>query len=250
LRALAVFVFAALLPGQQSDHPPNLTAARQAEQAGQYAEAERIYTQLLTRQPDAELYQRLGLVRHMQNKFASAAEAFRQALRLSPDLWGSHLFLGIDLYRMNRFDEADGELTAANRLRPNEPEILFWSGATKLARHDYLDGFAILEKLLERDPSNTEALRMLAESYASFGTSLLDDVGNRYPNSAAGLMVEGKAFEFEGSYLAAKEAYEAAYALMPNRPGLREAIARVDARLKADGTSGARRPAQPEGLPH
>lgn len=218
-------------PGLEAD----LAAARKAEQAGQFAEAEKIYAQLLAQRPDAELYQRLGLVRHMQNNFSSAAHAFRQALKLSPDLWGSHLFLGIDLYRMNQFEEADQQLTAADFLRPNEPETLFWSGATKLARHDYMAGFEILEKVLERDPSNAEVLRMLAESYATFGTSLLNDVGEKYPNSVPGLIVQGEAFEFEGAYGPAKEAYQAALSQSPDRPGLREAIARVDLRLKAGG---------------
>jgi tetratricopeptide (TPR) repeat protein len=237
VRVFAVLLLAAVLLGQQPSVRADLGAARKAEQDGQFAAAEKIYAQLISGRPDAELYQRLGLVRHMQNKFSSAAEAFRQALKLSPDLWGSHLFLGIDLYRLNRFDEADVQLTAADHLRPNEPEILFWSGATKLARHDYMAGFEILEKVLERDPTNAEVLRMLAESYATFGTSLLDEVGNRYPNSAPGLVVQGQAFEFEGAYGPAKEAYEAALDLAPGRLGLREAIARVDARLKAGAGS-------------
>jgi tetratricopeptide (TPR) repeat protein len=237
VRVFAVLLIAAVLFGQQPSASADLAAARKAEQAGQFAAAEQIYAQLVSERPNAELYQRLGLVRHMQNKFSSAAEAFRQALELSPDLWGSHLFLGIDLYRLNQFDEADQQLAVANHLRSNEPEILFWSGATKLARHDYMAGFEILEKVLERDPANAEVLRMLAESYATFGTSLLDEVGNRYPNSAPGLVVQGQAFEFEGAYGPAKEAYQAALALRPDRPGLLEAIARVDARLKAGGGS-------------
>lgn len=219
--------------GQQRDPGSDQAAAQKAEQAGQFAVAEQIYIRLLSDRQDPELYQRLGLVRHMQNKFSSAAEAFRQALKLSPDLWGSRLFLGIDLYRMNQFEEADQQLTAANRLRPNEPEIMFWSGAAKLALHETMAGIEILETLLERGPSNAEVLQMLAESYATFGTSLLNEVGNKYPNSAAGLVVQGKAFEFEGAYGPAKEAYQAALALTPNRPGLPEAIARMETRLQA-----------------
>lgn len=237
MRAFVVLFVSAVLLGQQRDPGADLAAARNAEQAGQFAAAEQIYVQLLSDRPDPELYQRLGLVRHMQNKFSSAAEAFRQALKLSPDLWGSRLFLGIDLYRMNQFEEADAQLSVANRLRPNETEILFWSGATKLARHETMAGIEILEKLLERDPANAEVLRMLAESYATLGTSLLDEVGNKYPTSAAGLVVQGKAFEFEGAYGPAKEAYQAALALTPNRPGVREAITRVDARLQSGGSS-------------
>lgn len=168
----------------------------------------------------------------MQNKFGSAADAFEQAVKLDASLWSSHLFLGIDLYRMNQFDAADAHLAIANRLHPGEPEIMFWSGATKLARHDFIAGFQTLEAVLERDSSNSEVLRLLAESYASFGTSVLNEVGEKYPNSPAGLIVQGKAFEFEGAYGPALDSYRAALTMAPGRPGLRESIDRVEARLR------------------
>ncbi|MDQ2711796.1 MAG: tetratricopeptide repeat protein [Acidobacteriota bacterium] len=226
------FLSAALLLGQQAGPLRDLPAAQRAEQAGDFKSAETIYVQLLAQHPHVSLYQRLGLVRHMQNKFSSAADAFKSAVHLDPSLWSSHLFLGIDLYRMNQFADADSQLDIANQLHPNEPEILFWSGATKLARHDFMSGFEILESVLERDPSNAEVLRMLAESYATFGTSLLNEVGERYPNSPAGLIVQAQAFEFEGSYGPALESYHAAQALDPDRPGLPESILRIEALLR------------------
>jgi tetratricopeptide (TPR) repeat protein len=230
----AKLIFSLVLLGQQTSSAPDLSAASRAEQAGDFAAAEAVYVQLVSQRPDAALYQRLGLVRHMQNKFGSAVEAFKQAVKLDASLWSSHLFLGIDLYRMNQFDEADAHLAIANRLHPSEPEIMFWSGATKLARHDFMAGFEILESVLERNPSNSEVLRMLAESYASFGTSLLNEVGEKYPNSPAGLIVQGKAFEFEGAYGPALDSYRAALNLAPGRPGLRESINRVEALLHND----------------
>jgi tetratricopeptide (TPR) repeat protein len=229
----ALFVVAALI-AQQTSPPPDLAAARQAEQARDFAAAEAIYVQLVSHRPDAQLYQRLGLVRHMQNRFGPAVEAFEQAVKLDASLWSSHLFLGIDLYRMNRFDEADAHLTIANHLHPGEPEIMFWSGATKLARRDFMAGFETLESVLERNPSNPEVLRMLAESYATFGTSLLNEVGEKYPNSPAGLIVQGKAFEFEGAYGPALNSYRAALSLTPDRPGLRESIKHLETLLHND----------------
>jgi tetratricopeptide (TPR) repeat protein len=228
----AELLLSVLLSGQQTSSAPNLFAAQRAEQTRDFAAAEAIYVQLVSHGPDAQLYQRLGLVRHMQNKFGSAAEAFEQAVKLDASLWSSHLFLGIDLYRMNQFDAADAHLGIANRLHPGEPEIMFWSGATKLARHDFIAGFQTLEAVLERDSSNSEVLRLLAESYASFGTSLLNEVGEKYPNSPAGLIVQGKAFEFEGAYGPALDSYRAALTMAPGRPGLRESIDRVEARLR------------------
>ena len=232
-------MLSALLFGQQPSPVPDLDAARKAELAKDFSSAEAIYGQLLSVHPDdALLYQRLGLVRHLQNKFTTAADAFRKALKIDPSLWSSELFLGIDLYRMNQFAAADAHLGAANRLHPDEPEVMFWMGATKLARHDFIRGFEILEPLLNRDPSNAEVLRMLAETYASYGTSLLNEVGEKYPDSPAGLIVQAKAYEFEGDYGPALDSYRAAFALTPQRPGLRDSIGRVQALLqKRSGSS-------------
>ncbi len=221
-----------LLAGQQRASVPDLAAAHSAEQAGNFAAAETIYARMVSENPNAELYQRLGLVRHLQNKFEPAAKAFEAAIRLDPSLWTSHLFLGIDLYRLNRFDDAAAHLAKADRLHPGDREVKFWMGANELARHHYIAGFEALEFVLERDPTNAEVLRMLAESYASYGTALLDEVGNKYPNSPAGLIVQGKAFEFEGAYGPALDSYRAALALTPNRPGLRESINRVKAEMR------------------
>jgi tetratricopeptide (TPR) repeat protein len=223
----------ALLVGQQPSPLPDAAAARQAETTKDFASAEAIYDRLVAVHPeDALLYQRLGLVRHLQNKFTTAADAFQKAIKLDASLWISQLFLGIDLYRMNQFATADTHLEIANRLRPEEPEVVFWLGATKLARHDFIRGFEILEELLKRDPSNAEALRILAETYATYGTSLLNEVGEKYPDSPAGLVVQGKAYEFDGDYGPALASYRAAFALAPDRPGLRDSIERVQALLR------------------
>ncbi len=227
--AVTDYLAIAALLLRQAGYSVDLSAAQRAEQAGDFKSAEAVYVRLLSGHPEPSLYQRLGLVRHMQNNFSSAAQAFKEAIRLDPSLWSSHLFLGIDLYRMNRFAEADMQLATANRLHPNESEILFWSGTTKLALHDFFPGFEMLEAVLERDPKNAEVLRILAESYATYGTSLLNEVGERYPNSAAGLVAQGRAFEFEGSYGSALELYRSALGLSPDRPGLQESIARVEA---------------------
>jgi tetratricopeptide (TPR) repeat protein len=163
----------------------------------------------------------------LQNKFSDAADAFTKAVQLNPQLWPSHLFLGMDLYRMSRFSDALDHLQTADKLEPSQPEIRFWLGATNLALHNYLSGLQVLEELLKTNPTNAEVLKLLAESYADYGTQLLSQVAEKYPDSAAGLEVQGRAFEFEGSYDAALQAYRQAAAKEPTRPGLQDAITRL-----------------------
>jgi tetratricopeptide (TPR) repeat protein len=202
--------------------------------------AEREYQQALALRPDAATYQRLGLIQHLQNKFQDAIPAFEQSLKLEPNQWSARLFLGIDLYKTNHFDRALGQLKAADRLRPNDPEIRLWLGLTYLARKEYLTGLAMLEALSSEQPQNLELLRILAENYAVFGTTLLNKVAESYPDSPAGLQIHAQALEFEGSNSAALEVYLQLQKLQPARPGVAEAVDRLKASVSEP------RPTSPE----
>jgi tetratricopeptide (TPR) repeat protein len=221
---------AGLLRAQNADPREALEAAQRAEKSGDLPTAQALYEKVLTTNPSAETYQRLGLVLHLQNKFSEAGKAFDHALQLNDSLWVSHLFLGIDEYRMNHFPLALSHLTSAERLHPGQLETSFWLGATHLALHEYWAGFECLELVLTRDPDNVDALRLLAESYADRGTQLLNRIAEEDPDSAAGLQVQGRAFEFEGSYDAALQCYRKAAAKDPRNAHLREAIARLSHR--------------------
>ena len=227
MKLLLLLTLAALLRGQQADS--HLAAARSAETAGDFAEAERNYERAVAAHPDSATYQRLGLVRHLQNKFAGAIAAFQSSLKLEPDQWACRLFLGIDLYRTNQFSNALAELAQASRLNPGEPEIQFWTGVTQLALKQYLPGLTALEHVSRQQPANLEVLRILAENYAAFGTALLNSVAEEYPDTPAGLTVHAQALEYEGAVRPALEAYQSIQERWPDRPGVREAIDRLKA---------------------
>ena len=227
---LTALLCTGVLSAQASSPREYLEAAQKAEQSGDLPQAEAIYEKLLADASSAEIYQRLGLVDHLQNKFSEAGKAFEKALQLNPKLWTSQLFLGIDNYRMNRFREALSHLTSAERLHPGEVETSFWLGATNLALHEYWNGFEYLETVLKKDPNNQDALQLLAESYASRGTQILNQVAEKYPDSAAGLQVQARAFEFEGSDEAALRCYREAAAKDPKRSDIQAAIARLTSR--------------------
>lgn len=226
LSVCGILVLASAVFAQEAatDH---LSAAKRAEAAGDFSVAEREYGQALALRPDAEIFQRLGLVRHLQNKYADAIPAFQEALRLKPALWGAHLFIGIDYYRTNQFEKALQSLKSAERLKPAEPEIQFWLGATQLALKQFLAGAETLERLLQKQPANAEALRLLAQNYGNYGTALLNGVAERFPETAAGYQVHGLALEAEGAYAAAIVEWQTALAIEPRRRGLHESIGRA-----------------------
>ncbi len=210
---------------------PQSSAARQAELSGNLPAAEKVYEEQLKLRPDAETWQRLGLIRHLQNKFESAIPAFREALRLNASLWTSHLFLGLCLYRTNQFPEALASLERADRLAPvNQPgrdDVDYWLGATRIAAGKTLSGLQALERLLLRNPKHADALELSTRAYAEFGTALWNDVAERSFETSAGQEVHGNALESEGTRKGALEAYRESKALAPKRAGPGLAMGRL-----------------------
>jgi tetratricopeptide (TPR) repeat protein len=208
-----------------------ISAARQFELSGDLPAAEQAYEAELKLRPAAATWLRLGLVRHLQNKFEPAIPALREALRLDPSLWNAHLFLGICLYRTNRFEPAAAELAAASRQAPAEgpgrDEIDYWLGASRIAARKPLSGLQSIEKLLARNPRHTAALELAARAYADLGSAIWNDVAERFFESPAGYEVHGHALESDGNLAGAIEAYRRSVALKPGRPGPRLEIGRL-----------------------
>jgi tetratricopeptide (TPR) repeat protein len=213
--------------GRQQSPEAHLLDAREAEAARDFAGAERAYERSLALRDDGQVWERLGLVRHLQNKFAQAIPAFEKSIRLRPAAWTSHLFLGLAYYRTNQFNRALPALMRALELKPGEPEARYWLGVTHLALKSYLEGLEILEQLATEQPENTELNRLLAQTYSDNGVALLNRVAERYPQSAAAYHVHGLALETEGSLEAAVREYETARSLQPGRAGVHQAIGRI-----------------------
>src|SRR6185436_9329181 len=90
--------------GVEAEIQQHLAAARAAESTKDYARAGAEYQKILRLQPDLPIiHQNLGLTYHLRNQFDSAIPEFSRAVQLDPELWGSFLFLGMDLYKVNQF---------------------------------------------------------------------------------------------------------------------------------------------------
>ena len=226
MRAACILIFVIT-----AAHGQKLSPAREAELAGDFSTAEKIYERELHSRPSADTWQRLGLTRHLQSKFDAAIPAFREALRLNPSLWTSRLFLGMCLYRENRFHDARAELERAGREVPSDDpgldEIDYWLGATLIALKQPLAGLSTIERLLVRRPSRLDALELAVQAYADLGSGLWNQVAEKSFESAAGYEVHGHALEAEGNVQGALEAYRHSKALDPRRIGPAVAIGRL-----------------------
>jgi superkiller protein 3 len=222
-RVVIVLIAASLLArsSQQSD------TARPAD----LAKTEQALELAVKTNPTAVAWEKLGLVRHLQNKFDSAIPAFTEAVRLNPALWTSHLFLGVGLYRTNQFDRALSSLTRADRLAPDagagRDDLDYWFAATQIALRKPLSGARLIERLLARNPSHVAALELAVRTYADASTSAWNEVGEKHPETASGYEVLGHALESEGNRDGALAAFRHAQTLNPKRPGPGLAVGRL-----------------------
>jgi tetratricopeptide (TPR) repeat protein len=108
--------------------------------------------------------------------------------------------------------------------------VQFWLGTTHIALKHYLEGQEILEELSKRQPENLEVLRILAQSYSDYAVALHNRVAAEHPASAWAFRIHGQALENEGFCEAALGEYRKAQALKPDMEGVREAIARCQAK--------------------
>jgi tetratricopeptide (TPR) repeat protein len=225
--AIACLILGTLAAGGEAE----LSAARRAERAGDFATAEKAYEAALRYRPHAETWQRLGLVRYLQNKFDSAIFPFQEAIRREPARWTAHLFLGICLYRTNQFMAARAALEEARRRAPpgtmGRDDLDFWLGAAYIATKRPLAGLQFLERLLARRPAHSEALELVAQTYADVASALWNAVAERHFDTAPGWQVHGHALESEGNLQAALEAFRQSKALDPRRPGPGLAMGRL-----------------------
>ena len=94
--------------------------ALQHHHAGRLQEAERLYRQILARQPEhAVAMHHLGLIAHQVGRNDEAVELIRRAIALSPNYAEAHSNLGIALADKGHLDEAIAAFRQAIALRPN-----------------------------------------------------------------------------------------------------------------------------------
>ena len=105
-------------------HASELDAALQQAirhaQAGQFADAERLFRGVLQARPDQPgLNNNLGIALQAQGKLNEAVEVFQRAVKVAPDYAPAHSNLGNILFEQGRLPEAEASYRRAIALRPD-----------------------------------------------------------------------------------------------------------------------------------
>src|SRR5438309_877007 len=104
--------------------PEALALAMRHHQAGNLAQAEQIYRQILQVDPrEANALHLLGMLAHQAGQSEAAVDFIRQALTVVPHVAEIHANLALVYLALRRLDEARACYEAALRLRPEVPEL-------------------------------------------------------------------------------------------------------------------------------
>ena len=230
---LALFLILAsmaLAYPQQSGAAANdlLAQAKAAELVRDFPRAAECYvTYLKDHSGNAEIWQRLGLVYYLDNRYDHAAPALQRAVELNPSLWGANLFLGISEYRMGQFDRAEESLQAALKLKPDVPEGHLWLGSTLMALGHHEAATAELERVPAASSIAMDAGYMLVQGYRRVAEDYYKKIQQTDVNSYRAHQLAAESFAWDSKYQNAILEYRKALQLKPDLEGAHRGIAEL-----------------------
>ncbi len=171
MRILLGIVLAGCLPAfSQQDTAGKLqsllTEATRAQARSDYRAAAEAYRQALSIRPDlAELWSNLGLMEYESHDYTRAEEGFGRALGIDRSLFVPNLFLGLDLLDLKRPREAVGYLLAAEKLKPQDVQVLLALGRAYHGLSDATRAREWYQRATELAPGNADAWFGLGVAY-------------------------------------------------------------------------------------
>jgi protein O-GlcNAc transferase len=136
--------------------------------AGRLDEAQNLYRQILSREPDhIDSLHLLGVTELQQGKAAAAEELIGRAIQADPNRADFHGNMGLVYSTLGRRDEAISEFELALKLRPNYPEAHNNLGIELANRRDYDEAIAAYRAAISLRPNFADAL-------SNLGSALLD----------------------------------------------------------------------------
>src|SRR5437763_2758193 len=177
----------------------SIKLAREHHTAGRLREAENLYRQILSSNPNhAEAIHLLGLIALQCRQPAPAIELMQRSIVLSPNVFYFHNNLAESFKTAGRFTEAAAAFARSLALCPGEPDTMHSLGAALEKAGDVEGGIRVLRETIEK-----------------------------FPRFAKPHMSLGAVYEHQARYDEALVSFENAIALQPNYPRARAARAGI-----------------------
>ena len=135
-----------------------LQNAQRLHQAGNLAEAARLYGEVLRINPQQfDALYALGVVCYQSSRFADAERLIAEAIRLNPRMAEPHYFLGCALQRLNRDEEAIDAFDHALSVKPAFIDALMARGVARMTLNRYEEGLEDFDAIITAEPQNAGA---------------------------------------------------------------------------------------------
>jgi Flp pilus assembly protein TadD len=208
-----------------------MQAARLRVEAGQLAEAERLYREVLAANPEAaDAHHNLGYVLERAGRSEEAERSFRAALALRPDSADANSNLGNLLSRLGRKEEAERHLRAALATVPRHFQALNNLGIVLQHLGRISESVGTFQQAVEANPGSAEVhsnlgsalvhARQLAEAERHCRRAL--ELSRGYANAHYNL---GVVLQQSGRFAEAEQSYRAAIASAPRMAAAHQNLA-------------------------
>jgi tetratricopeptide (TPR) repeat protein len=209
------------VPGLGQEAPASrleslVATAQQAQAANDYAAAADAYKQAVRIEPNMpELWANLGLMEQQTGDTPGALQSFLHANRINPSLYVPNLFLGIDLVHTGKAPEAIPFLSKAEKINKTDPQAPLALGRAYYATRKYSAAAGEFARATAVDPK-------LGAAWFDLGIARLGQV----EEDARRLSEEGKDSAFAGALYAESLEKQARFgeastlykSLIPSRP--------------------------------
>ena len=141
-------------------------AAQESQARGDLKQAEGEYSEVIRCSPQmASAYNNLGIVYLRQRRYEDAVRTLQKGLKLNPKMAGAQMVLGLAYYQQSQYEKAELAFQAALRLNPSDRNAQLYLGRTQIHQRNYLEAAQKLEKLLDGQKDDPDALYSLGLSY-------------------------------------------------------------------------------------
>jgi predicted O-linked N-acetylglucosamine transferase (SPINDLY family) len=189
-----------------------------------FAEAEKLYQQLLAVDPENfDAIHRLGILRLHAGAYEHARELLEKAVTLEPASAAAHSNLGITLLKMRQFAEALARFDDAVARQPDDIDFRFNQANALLLLDRYSEALSSLDRLAEEQPRDPEILGKRAVALKKLGRyeealASYDQALAQAPNDVVLQLNRSNVLRPLRRFEEALEACDRAVALAPNDP--------------------------------
>lgn len=192
---------------------------------GQLKQAEQAFREAVRLAPDlAEAHLDLGLVLGREGEFTNAIESIQHALRLNPSLPSARMFLGIFQLQGNHPNEARTALRGEIQAHPDNVEAMVWLANVESASGNPAAAAAVLDRAAELQPTNPDILELRGNAHSEAAKDSYSRMAALNPDSWHVHRVRAQLLSSESKHAEAAAEYQAAIAQQKGNPDLYEAL--------------------------